>query len=137
MPWLLSSGTPLVYWLRQPSSNVSDTMPRLYGPLAGGFGGVTVPLLTVTETVDVEVRPLALRAVADSVCAPSVTVLESQFTANGDAVSSVPIGWPSSTVNATPSVSVLAVAVSATVPDTVAPAFGAVRLTVGAPGGGV
>src|ERR1044071_2861108 len=138
MPWLCSSGTPFVYWLRQPSSNVSDTMPRLYGPLAGGFGGVVVPLLTVTWTVAVVLRPALLRAVAEIVCVPSVTVFESQVAANGAARSSVPIGWPSSTGNPTPTVSELAVAVSPTVlPETVALAAGAVTLIVGAPGGGV
>jgi hypothetical protein len=83
-------------------------------------------------------RPAALRAVAEIVCGPSVTVLESQVAPNGAARSSVPIGWPSSTVNATPTVSALAVAASPTVlPETVALAAGAVMLTVGAPGGGV
>src|SRR5689334_11347200 len=139
MPWLLSSGTPFEYWLRQPSSNVSDTMPRLYGPLAGGFGVDDVPLLTVTETVAVVFRPAALRAVAEIVCGPSVTDLESQVMPKGTVVSSAVLaGWPSSTVNVTPIVSELAVAASATVlPDTVAPAAGAVTLTVGEPGGGV
>ncbi|HEX2402362.1 MAG TPA: hypothetical protein VHJ79_20615, partial [Mycobacterium sp.] len=81
----------------------------------------------------VVVRPALSRATAVSVCAPLVALVVFQFVEYGAAVTSAPRLTPSS-LNCTPATATLslAVAVTAIVPLTVAPAPGAVSDTVGA-----
>ena len=91
-------------------------------------------MLTVTTTpVDVVVLPAASRATAVSVWLPLVTVVESQVSVYGVAVSSAP-RLTLSSLNCTPTTAMLSAAVADTVtalPETV-PAAGAVIETVGA-----
>src|SRR5439155_1072907 len=76
--------------------------------------------------------PAASRAVAVRVCEPLPTVVVFQETEYGDDVSSPPRLAPS-TRNCTPATPILseAEALTVTVPDTVAPAAGALMLTAG------
>jgi hypothetical protein len=96
-------------------------------------------LLTVTVTdEDVVELPAASRAVAVTVCEPLGTVKLSQEMEYGLDVSSEPTLLPSS-LNWTPETPTLseALALSVTLlPDMLAPAEGAVRLTVGGVGSG-
>src|SRR5204863_371698 len=95
--------------------------------------GAVVSLDTVTVTAaEVVVLPAASRARALSVCDPLAAVVVDQETAYGAAVSSVPSSPPSSR-NWTPATPTLseAVAVTVSVPLTVAPVAGAVTLTAG------
>src|SRR5216117_2877129 len=76
--------------------------------------------------------PAASRARAASVCEPLALEVLFQEAEYGDVVSSAPRLAPSSR-NCTPATPTLsdALAVTATVPDTVAPEAGAVRVTLG------
>src|SRR6202008_2909062 len=90
-------------------------------------------LLTVTDiAVEGVVRPLVSRATALMLCSPLPTVCVFNVNSYGAVVSSAPTLLPS-TRNCTPATATLspAVAVRLVVPDTVAPAAGAVTDTVG------
>ena len=90
-------------------------------------------LLTTTEIAAVVVLPAASRAVAVRVWEPFATVVVVQLTAKGATVSSAPRSVPS-TLKRTPATPTLSAAVAETVrtSDTVEPAGGLVRVTVGA-----
>jgi hypothetical protein len=91
------------------------------------------PFETVTDTgADVVVLPAASEAVAVNVYVPFATVVVSQLIAYGAVVSAAPRFAPFSLncTAVTPTLS-LAVALTVTVPDTVAPLAGAVTDTVG------
>src|ERR1051326_2168290 len=92
---------------------------------------VLFPTVTVTAA-DVVVLPAASRATAVSVCDALLAAVVSHEVAYGALVSSAPRFAPSS-LNCTPTTFTLsdAVAVTVVVPVTVAPAAGAVTLTVG------
>jgi hypothetical protein len=98
------------------------------------------PLDTVTVVDDDVLLPAASKAVAPSVCVPFVTVVVSQESEYGAAVSSAPSGAPSRR-NRTAATPTLSDAVAATVidPDTDAPDAGDVSATTGGvwSGGGV
>ncbi len=111
------------------------TRPVTVAPAAGAetatVGGV-VSTVTATPAL-VVVRLEVSRATAVSVCGPFTTPAVFQEIENGDApVTSVPIFAPS-TLNCTPAIATLslAVAVRVTVPVTRAFAVGAVNVTVG------
>src|SRR3989442_14686171 len=111
---------------------VPVTLARGVGAVREPVGGV-VPLLTVTVTpAEVVDFPAASRATAVSVWLPFVAVVVVQETEYGAVVASAPTFAPSS-LNCTPTTPTLSVAVAVTVtaPDTVAPRVGAVRATVG------
>ena len=96
--------------------------------------GSTAGLLTVTVTgLEVVVLPAASRAAAVSVCVPLATLLVVQLALQGAEPSSAPSAVPS-TRNCTPATPTLsdAVAVTSSVPLTVAPPGGARMLTLGA-----
>src|SRR5688500_2490809 len=127
----------------KPLTASLNTAVKLIGPAAVGSAcaaawlmltvGAVLSLATVTVTGAEVVRlPAASRATAVSVCEPLVTVVVFHGAEYGAAVSSVP-ALPS-TKNWTPTtaVSSAAVAVTVTVPDTVAPEAGELMLTVGA-----
>jgi hypothetical protein len=101
---------------------------------AGGGGGGGVPFDTVTVTeVAVVLLPAASRAIAVSVCDPLVAVVEFQVVEYG-AVVSAALRLPPSSRNwtlATPTLSVAFAETVTLVPDTVAPAAGAVIDTDG------
>jgi hypothetical protein len=98
---------------------------------AGG-GGWEFDTVTVLEPLGVPVLPAASRALALSTCTPLDAVVVSQVMPYGAVVSSEPSGWPSwrNCTPATPTSS-LAVAATLTLPDTTAPAAGAVTDTLG------
>ena len=93
--------------------------------------------VTLTGAV-VDVLAAASQAFAASVCAPLSTRLLSHVYVYGGYVTAAPRGLPSSR-NCTPDTPTLSPAAAATsaTPDTLAPAAGAVRLTVGACASGV
>ena len=96
--------------------------------------GATVSLNTVTVTAaDVLALPAASRATAVNVCEPLVPVVVVHETAYGAVVSNAPMFTPSrrNWTLATPTLSD-AVALTVTVPPTVAPAAGAEIATAGA-----
>src|SRR5262249_32931542 len=112
---------------------VTATVPETVAPFAGAGrvtegGGVSGggALLTVTVTDAELLIPAASRAVAESVCVPLATAAVFHETENGALVSSAPRLAPSS-LNCTPATPTLsaALAVTATVADTVAPFAGA------------
>ena len=115
------------------------TVPDTVAPLAGAVrltvGAVMSGLLTVTLTDFVVVLPAASRATAVSLWVPLATAAVFHDTLYG-AVVSVAIAFlrSLSTKNCTSTTPTLseAVALRVTVPDTVAPLAGAVRLIVGA-----
>jgi hypothetical protein len=99
---------------------------------------VKLPVLaTVIETLLLVVEfPAASRAVAVTLCVPLGTVILFQVVEYGDVVSSLPALLPS-ILNCTPETPTLSAALALRVtlaPETVAPALGAVRLTVGGVG---
>src|SRR6185295_1814733 len=122
------------------SEAVADTAiaPATVAPGAGAVtatvGAVVSVLLTVTVTAaDVVVLPAASRATAVSVCVPLTTEVVFQVWLYVLAVSSAPRFAPS-TLNWTPTTPTLSAAVAETetaLPETVAPAVGAVTDTVG------
>src|SRR5258708_7076427 len=96
---------------------------------------IVLPVLFAAVTVtaaDVAVLPAASRATAVSVCEALLAVVVFQATEYGAVVTSAPRFAPSS-LNCTPTTPTLSDALAPTVvvPDTVAPAAGAVMLTVG------
>ena len=96
--------------------------------------GSTAGLLTVTLTgLEVVVLPAASRATAVRVCVPLATLLVAQLALQGAEPSSAPSAAPS-TRNCTPATPTLsdALAVTSSVPLTVAPPAGAEMLTLGA-----
>ncbi len=103
---------------------------------AGLFSSIRVaepPLATgIVTGAELARLPAASRATAVSVCEPFVAVVVFQETAKGAAVASAPRAAPSS-LNCTPATPTLsaALAVTAIVPETVAPLAGEVMLTVG------
>ncbi len=100
----------------------------------GGGGGGGALLATVTVTgAEVVLLPAASRAIAVILCEPSLVVVVSKEIEYGAVVSSVLPLVPSSSRNCTPTTPTLseALAVTVTVPFTVAPLAGAVMLTVG------
>src|SRR5207245_2084060 len=120
------------------SAAFADTVivPETVAPLAGEVMltvGAVVSLATVIVTGAEVVRlPAASRATAARVCGPLPSVLASIEIEYGAAVSSAPMLAPS-TLNWTPATPTLsaALAVTVTVPETVAPLAGEVMLTVG------
>src|SRR5436309_539311 len=100
---------------------------------AGGvvLGGGALETVTVTPAEVVRL-PAASRAVAVRVCEPLLVLAVFQETEYGEVVSSAPKAAPSSR-NWTPATPTLseALALTAVVPDTVAPPAGEVMLTVG------
>src|SRR5438309_11088657 len=110
------------------------TVPLRAAPAEGAvMAAVGAVLSTVTLTAaEVVVLPAASRATAVRVCAPSATLVVSQETVYGAAVSSRPIGAPS-TKKRTPSTPTLsaALALMVTAPLTNAPDDGDVMATVG------
>src|SRR5262249_52483603 len=101
-------------------------------PQAPTRPATTLDTVTVTAA-EVVVLPAASRATAVSVWLPVGTVVVFPGTEEGEAGSSAPRLAPSS-LNWTPTTPTLSEALADTVivPDTVAPAVGLVRLTVGA-----
>src|SRR5207237_122816 len=103
------------------------------GPLVGVklviVGGLTTITLTAAEVV---VLPAASRATAVRVCVALVAVVAAHERAYGAVITSAPRFAPSS-LNCTPTTPTLSVALAETVtmPETVAPAAGAVIDTVG------
>src|SRR5262249_57145350 len=96
----------------------------------GGGGGVLFDPVTVTA--EVLRLPATSRATAVKVCAPLLAAAVFHETEYGALASSAPRAAPSSR-NCTPVTPTLseALAATVTVPDTVAPFDGAVRLTAG------
>src|SRR5688572_1970168 len=95
-------------------------------------GGAAFATVTVTGA-DVLLLPVASRAIAVSVCCPSATSDVFQLTPKGEIVSGDPSGPPSTKkVTAATPVSSEALALTGTVPDTVAPPVGDVIVTAGA-----
>src|SRR5688572_32423926 len=95
-------------------------------------GGAAFATVTFTGA-DVVVLPAASRATAVSVCGPSITVVVSQLTEYGEMVSGRPSCTPSTkNVTAATPLSSPALALTGTVPNTVAPLVGDVIDTVGA-----
>src|SRR5260221_8977219 len=114
------------------TATVPETVAAAPGLVIETDGGVT-SLDTVTVTpAEVVPLPAASRATAVSVWLPFAAALVSQDTEYGEAMSSVPRLTPSS-LNCTPTtaMSSLAFAETATVPETVAAAAGAVIETDG------
>src|SRR5439155_327802 len=120
------------------SAALADTVivPETVAPFAGEVMltvGAVVSLATVIVTgAEVMRLPAASRAATVRVCEPLVAVVVFQETAKGAAVSSVPSAAPSSK-NCTPATPTLsaALAVTVSVPETVAPLAGELMLTVG------
>ena len=112
-------------WIATAGSGISGPhWPTCEGPL---------PLATVTVTAaEVAVLPAPSRARAESLCSPLATPVEAQDSSYGAEVSSAPSGLPSRR-NWTPAIPLASLALAATVvaPLTVAPAAGAVIVTVG------
>src|SRR5579872_858663 len=94
-------------------------------------GGAALDTVTVVGA-ETAVLPEPSRAMAVSVCEPSGTVVVSQLITYGTAVSSLPIGEPS-TKNCTPTTSTLSDASALTIamPFTDAPAAGELISTAG------
>ena len=114
-----------------------DTVPDIVAPVAGAeiatVGAVTSELEIVTETDAVVLFPAASLAIAEIVYVPFACDVVLNEYVYGEAVTSLPRFDPFSW-NCTPATPTLsdAVAVIATVPDTVAPVAGAEIETVGA-----
>src|SRR5688572_26683673 len=123
-----------------PPLHGRDVLPRFQPALyemavsPSSMRTVIPPVALVTVTApEVVVLPAASRARAVSVCDPAAAVVVSHAVEYGTVVSSAPTGEPS-TKNWTPTTPMLsdALAVTVTVPDTVAPDAGAVIRTDGA-----
>src|SRR6185503_9740070 len=99
----------------------------------GGGGGCEEVFDTVTLRCELAVLPAASRATAVMLCPPFVTLPDDQLAEYGAVVSSAP-RLPPSILNCTPTTATLSEALAAMVtdPETVAPAAGLVRSTVGA-----
>jgi hypothetical protein len=112
---------------------VPDTVVPVAGAEIATVGAVTSELEIVTETDAVVLFPAASLAIAESVYVPFACDVVLNEYVYGVAVSSLPRFDPFSW-NCTPTTPILsdAVAVIATVPDTVAPVAGAEIATVGA-----
>src|SRR5205823_1235260 len=114
---------------------VPDTVAPFVGAVIETTGGVVsgTVLETVTVTVaDVAVLPAASRATAVNVCVPFDAAVVSHVMEYGAVVASAPRSMPSS-LNCTPATPTLslAFALTVTVPVRLAPAVGAVSVTVG------
>ncbi len=98
----------------------------------GGGGGVLLATVTVTSA-EVLLLPAASRAIAVMLCEPSLAVAVFHEIEYGAVVASALPLTPLSSRNCTPTTPTLseALAVTVTVPFTVAPLAGAVILTVG------
>ena len=115
---------------------VSATDGAVVSPGGGGGGGGGVLVFeTVTVRCEVAVLPAASRATAVTVCVPFETLPDDQLAAYGALVSSAP-RLPPSILNCTPTTPTLSDAFAATFtePETVAPASGLVRATLGSGG---
>src|SRR5688572_27227255 len=113
---------------------VPETVAPLDGAVSETVGACVSPLpTTIVRAADVVMFPAASRATAVTECVPLPTRAEFHERLNGELVSSVPAFAPS-TLNWTPTTRTLsdALALSVTVPDTVAPLAGAVSATDGA-----
>ena len=112
---------------------VPETVAPSAGDVSATVGAVLSTLDTVTETpAEIVLLPAASRARAFKVCVPLTIVVVSQERLYGLNVSSPPRATSSSKnwTPATPTLSA-ASAETVTVPDTLVPLAGAVRLTVG------